>query len=133
MSRRTREQERARHAYACAEKVPEGDRDDYKILANGFGAFVLKNGLAAALSFVERGKSDKAKANTLFLDHLATANLPALTGKKGAGLFAEVRGLEVADYMLVTRELLALTVWLRRAVQATFVKGEEVGGARQTR
>jgi CRISPR type III-B/RAMP module-associated protein Cmr5 len=131
VSRRTREQERARHAYACAEKVLEEDRAAYKALANGFGAFVLKNGLAGALAFVERGKSDKA--NGLFLDHLATANLPALAGKKGAGLFAEVRGLEVADYMLVTREILALTVWLRRAVQATFVKGEEAGGAGQTR
>jgi CRISPR-associated protein Cmr5 len=127
MSGRTREQERAQHAYACAAKVPAKDWSDYKVLTNGFGVFALKNGLAAALAFVERGKSDTA--NTLFLDHLANARIPCLSGKKGPDLPAAVRDLKVADYMLATREVLALVVWLRRAVQAMAPERKEAGGA----
>lgn len=114
----TRDQMRAKHAYACAAAVPPKLRADYKALADGFGAFVLKNGLVAALAFVQRTSGD---ATALFLDHLAGADVPGLAVESGDEVFGAIRDQEdVSAYMLATRELLAYAVWLRRACQATF-------------
>jgi CRISPR-associated protein Cmr5 len=107
------------------EKVPKERRADYKALVNSFGALVLRNGLAAALAFVERKKEKKGEetAEALFLDHLAAATIPGLESiKRGGELPAAVRGLDVAPYMLATREVLKLSIWFRRAAQATFAE-----------
>ncbi len=126
MTRQTRDQRRALHAYECVKDVPEKERPDYETRVNNLGSTVLRNGLAAALAFLEREK-DRPAVNRL-LEHLASAGIPGLQGVKGADLPGKVRGLELRGYMLATREVLHLAVWFRRAVQATFVKKQPEEG-----
>ncbi|MDC0741485.1 type III-B CRISPR module-associated protein Cmr5 [Polyangium mundeleinium] len=116
---RTRDQERALHAYARVKAAVEaGLKDEYKVLVHGLAPTVQRNGLAAAISFIEREKP-RTKAAGRFLDDLAAASLPHLDGRKGDTLPGDIRGLQVPEYMLVTREVLKLAIWFRRAVQAT--------------
>jgi CRISPR-associated protein Cmr5 len=131
MSTRTREQQRALHAWRHVEAVPSEHRDDYKSRVHGLGSAVLRDGLAAALTFVEREARDNKAAARLLEDlavYLATTGLPELEqAHKRNELPRVVRGLSLEAYMLATREVLKLLVWFRRAVQATFT-GKEGGG-----
>jgi CRISPR-associated protein Cmr5 len=132
MKRRTRDQQRALHAYQCVERVPEAARADYGTRVSSLGATVLRNGLAAALAFLEREQEKPAVA--LLLSDLASAGLPGLSLVQGPKLPGKVRELELRGYMLATREVLQLAVWFQRAVQATFVKkkeGSHVAGGRR--
>jgi CRISPR-associated protein Cmr5 len=124
MTRLTREQQRALHAYERVKRVPEKERPDYETQVNALGSTVLRNGLAAALAFLERDQEKKAAARQL-LDDLASARIPGLQSARGAELPGEVRRLELRGYMLATREVLQLAIWFRRAVQATFKKKEQ--------
>jgi CRISPR-associated protein Cmr5 len=127
---RTRDQARAQHAYTCVSEVA-GTEDfaSYGSLVNGFGATVMRNGLVAALAFVQR-RSDAA-ART-FLVHLCRGNIPGMTGKPD--LLQVAIALDVDQYLVATREVLALAVWFRRAVQAREASvtpgpsGQEAGG-----
>jgi CRISPR-associated protein Cmr5 len=125
MKRLTRDQQRARHAYQCVERVPEAERADYGTRVSSLGGTVLRNGLAAALAFLEREKEKKAVER--LLGDLATAGIPGLPTMKGLELPGKVRNLELRGYMLATREVLQLVVWFQRAVQATFEKKKEGG------
>jgi CRISPR-associated protein Cmr5 len=113
----TRDQERARHAYACVAQVDKQHRDDYKVAVNALAAHVMRSGLAASLAFLERKNApDGAR---LLLDHLGAARIPKLEGGHQQ-VAAQARQLGLEDYMLATREVLKVAVWLKRAVQATF-------------
>lgn len=130
MSRLMRDQRRAAHAYGCVAEVPDTLRKDYKILVNDFGANVMRCGLCAALAFVQRkqgkegeGREGASKAGgsreqvaALFLEHLAKAGLPGLRGTRD--LAGDIQGRDAREYMMITREVLALSLWFRRAVQA---------------
>ncbi len=135
MSQRTREQVRAERAYVRVGEVARdksGLADEYKAIANGFGALVLKNGLVAALAFVQR--SGNTDARDRYLDDLAGAKVPGLEGATKTDLFQRVLALDVSAYMLATRELLAVALWLRRAAQVTLEGADEkkeAGGARR--
>jgi len=131
MTRRTRDQERAIHAYERVEKVPKDLFEHYKAQVNTLGPTVLRSGLTAALAFLERKLKDmsdeqreraspQVKAAALLLDHLAGATLPGLEQVQQGGQLPEaVRRLEpLSAYMLATREVLHVALWLRRAVQA---------------
>jgi CRISPR-associated protein Cmr5 len=112
---RTRDQARAQHAYVCVgEAARSQDFESYTALVNGFGATVMRNGLVAAVAFVRRRSDGAANA---FLGHLSHAGIPGLTG--AADLLQEVIALDVDQYLIATRETLALAVWFRRAVQAS--------------
>lgn len=134
----TREQRRALHAYECAEAVaalPEKQRADYRTLVNGLAADILRCGLAAGLALLERkAKPDRERkaapdakpVEALVLEHLAQAKLPALEDvRDGPRLAEQARVMELRGYMLATREVLRLAVWLRWAVEATFPKEEQ--------
>lgn len=110
----TRDQQRARHAFDRVAVVKAGDRDEYKIAVNSFGANVIRSGLAAALAFLERKKD----ASSLFLNDLRSAGIPGVT--KERSLPDQIRDMDVQSYMLVTREILKVTLWFKRAVQAQF-------------
>lgn len=128
MTHRTRQQARALHAYERVGRVPLGERAAYATHLHALGAAVLRNGLAAALAFLERElESEKAEKNKpvgRLLEDLASALLPGLPQTTGVQLPDVVRRLEMSDYMLATRELLQSLVWFRRAVQATFTQEE---------
>ncbi len=122
----TRDQRRQVCAYKAV-RQPDSSRgesagvsdtvfQDFKILVNDLGAHILRGGLSAALAFMARDKSREAWER--FLCVLADVDLPHLSGVPARELPERIRTLPVARYMLVTREVLALSVWLRRAVQA---------------
>jgi CRISPR-associated protein Cmr5 len=113
-----RDQLRARHAYASVASVPHRDRDDYRIAVNSFGAHVIRTGLCAAIAWLQRADT---KGADLFLGHLDAAGIRGLAAAAGGGKasFADrVHAADAADYMIATRDTLALVVWFRRAVQA---------------
>jgi CRISPR-associated protein Cmr5 len=116
MKEMTRDQKRALHAYKCVRDVPAAERKNYKILVNDLGSRVLRSGLAATMAFIERDKSKDAVK--LFMSHLGGAQIPGLSAK--GDVFEQIRALELDDYMLVTRELLKVVTWFKRAVQAEF-------------
>lgn len=120
---RIRDQERARQAYTDVEAVPTDHRRGYKIAVNSFGTYVLREGLAAALAWIERDKNEKAKI--LLIEHLARTNIRGIGPVKDWQLFCKTaRSVPAADYMLATRDLLKTMIWYRRAVQALFAKEE---------
>ncbi|WP_338872954.1 type III-B CRISPR module-associated protein Cmr5 [Myxococcus stipitatus] len=135
MNGQTREQLRALRAYQCVRAVPTGLRADYKPRVHGLGASVLRDGLAAALAFLEREKKADEReplgtnAAKWLLNDLAksleSAPLPELNRRLTTmSLPDAVRELKLEEYMLATRETLRLLVWFRRAVQATFKDSE---------
>ncbi|AGC49204.1 CRISPR-associated Cmr5 family protein [Myxococcus stipitatus DSM 14675] len=135
MNGQTREQLRAIHAYQCVRAVPQGIRADYKPRVHGLGASVLRDGLAAALTFLEREKKadeqaplETNAAKWLLRDlakSLENAPIPELKKRLATMPLPDaVRELKLEEYMLATRETLRLVVWFRRAVQATFKDSE---------
>lgn len=112
----TRDQQRALYAYKCVQEVPKDKLNDYKVHVNSFGANLLKSGLAAAISFLERDKADA------FLRHLQAAGIPRINTladeKQPPTLGAQVRKLETEPYILASREARKIAIWFRRAVQA---------------
>jgi CRISPR-associated protein Cmr5 len=121
MKEMTRDQKRALHAYKCVREVAATDNKglckDYKILVNDLGSRTLRSGLAATMAFIERDKSSEAVKT--FCRHIGGAEIPGLTAMDHK-LFDQIRALELDDYMLVTRELLKVVTWFKRAVQAEF-------------
>lgn len=111
-----RDQRRALHAYDSVGKVPPEKQRDYKIAVNDLGANILRGGLCAAIAAVQRLNS----RGELLLGHLAAAGVPGLEGVAAKDLAKGVRELDADAYMIATREMLQVAVWLKRAVQATF-------------
>lgn len=114
--RLVRDQQRALHAYNCVDKVPKDQQDDYETAVNDLGANILRSGLCAALAAVQR----LGKRGELLLEHLAAANVPGLENARADDLAERVRKLEADAYMIATREMLQVSMWLKRAAQASF-------------
>lgn len=110
-----RDQQRALYAYACVDSVKEDQRRDYKIAVNDLAANILRCGLCAALAAVQR----LGERGTILMKHLAGANVVGLENATEADLARRVRELDVDAYMVATREMLKVAMWLRRACQAT--------------
>ncbi len=125
---RTRDQERALHAYKSVEDVPKEWLDEYKIAVNGLGSYIMRNGLAATMAYLERERERKAVER--LADHLAEANIPGLERCSGKDLPRVVRSLPLDDYQVATREILKLLVWFRRAVRARSLGKEDPHDAR---
>lgn len=112
----SRDQRFAVHAYHCVEHVPKGLHGQYRIAVNDLGANILRGGLCAAIAAIQRLPGKGA----LLLDDLAAARVSGLEGATGNDLGRRIRDLDVDTYMMVTREMLQIAVWLKRAVQASF-------------
>lgn len=111
----TRDQRFALHAYASVASVERGAQKDYKIAVHDFGTNVLRGGLAAAAASLERRDDGGVR---LLRQHLAKASVVGLQGADAETLPGKIRELDVDDYIMATRELLHLSLWLKRAVQA---------------
>ncbi|MBU52789.1 MAG: type III-B CRISPR module-associated protein Cmr5 [Deltaproteobacteria bacterium] len=111
----TRDQLRAQHAHTCVESVDDKNWKDYKILVYGLGPNIMRSGLSATVSFIQRNKGSAAVK--LLWEHLAGAGIPNIP-EKPLEIPAAIRALDVDNYMLTTRELLKCSVWFKRAVQA---------------
>ena len=117
-----RDQARALHAYKSVEAVNAELQKNYKIAVLAFGTNILRSGLSAALSDLERKLNDDGKpsAALALMDHLRNADVPHIPAStRPRDVPAEVRKMGTVEYMLATRETLQVVVWLKRAVQAT--------------
>lgn len=116
----TRDQQRALAAYDALARVAEAPvplRESYKVAVNGLSAHVMRSGLAAALAFLERSAArDDRGGEATFLQDIG-ASLPHTHA--AAPLPARARAADLAEYVLLTREVLKLAVWFKRACQAT--------------
>ncbi len=111
-----RDQRRALQAYDAVSRVPEEQQRDYEIAVSDLGANILRSGLCAALAAVQRlGSRGEA-----VLAHLAAADVPGLRGATRTDLACRVCELDAEAYMIATREMLQVALWLKRAVQASF-------------
>jgi CRISPR-associated protein Cmr5 len=110
-----RDQRRALHAYESVGKVSKAHQKDYKIAVNDLGANILRSGLCAAIAAVQR----LGTRGDLLLGHLAAAGVPGLEGAVANDLAKRARDLDADAYMIATREMLQVAMWLKRAVQAT--------------
>ena len=115
-----RDQERALIAYQNVATVGDPrEREKYRTTVKSLGSEIIRSGLSAALAFLERGKKEPAIVS--LLEHLAGSGIPGVPeGCSGAHLPGAIRGLDAGEYMLATREMLALCLWYKRAVDATF-------------
>jgi len=111
-----RDQQRALHAYEAVGNVPKAQQKDYQIAVNDLGANILRSGLCAALASVQR----LGNRGDVLLGHLATAGVPGFGGATATDVAKRARELDADGYMIATREMLQVAVWLKRAVQATF-------------
>lgn len=131
-TRLNREQRRAMHALRLWKTAREADwpEANYRTLVNGFGAQVLRSGLLAAVAFARRYVDDRAAAHMLSgLFHPQVMSVGILHRVKPDDLIEALARLDAAAYMLATREVLAATLWLRRAVQESAADGSDRQGA----
>ncbi len=118
----TRDQKRALLAYEQVDALANDKQrfDNFATLVNNLGAQIIRSGLAAALAFAERYRDQDAVTHLLsaIAAHLGKLNVPGIQQPNDRNIAGQIRALSVADYMLVTRELLKLIIWLKRAIQA---------------
>jgi CRISPR-associated protein Cmr5 len=112
------DQVRMKAAYRRLEGASDADKRAWKQVVTGLGAEVQRCGLLQALAFAHRGPN-KALAEPLcqaLREHLVKTR--QLTGEMPrSGFLVEVRDLDRATYMRVTREVIAFAVWLKRAAE----------------
>ena len=118
-----KDQARALDAYKWAEEAKARDAlEDYEIAVQSFAAVLLRSGLAAAVSVLERSK--ERDGFKLLLSNLASRPLPGIPQIPAEEWPPRVRALADASlYMQATRELVAFLGWLRRACRALGAEG----------
>ena len=120
-----REQLRAKHAYEVVRRAREGNAwTRYESLVMGLPVVILRCGLVGAVAWLAR---DKEVGKAVMQD--ASAEVPGLAGNPST-LMERVCQLELAPYMVATREALKVAGWLKRAAQA--MPKAEVADAQST-
>jgi CRISPR-associated protein Cmr5 len=119
----TRDQRYAKQIYEQVSQVPEAERQKYGSMAHKLPVLIRTAGLAQALAFVDSRGSDEQKK---LLDHLAVV----VNEQNAQNLLARSRTAELADYMRLTRNVLAALVWYKRFAQSVLgvAAGEEAEG-----
>lgn len=114
----TLEQYRVKLAWdvTSAYATDDGRKAAWKTAIMGFGTNVHRCGLLQAVAFLRRDEEQIYSALGVVLDtHLRQRGF--LAGQTNADLMTTVGALSAMDYMLVSREVLAVSVWLKRAAQ----------------
>jgi CRISPR-associated protein Cmr5 len=107
-------------AYGFVCKVLEREREDYEIAVNDLGAKILRSGLCGALAAVQR----PGEGGELLFRHLTDVRVPGLEGATANDLARRLgEQLDADADMLATREMLQVSMWLKRAVRARFGEG----------
>lgn len=114
--RPTLERRRMQFAYNELTRLTPAQRDLWERAVDGLGPEVQRAGLLQALAFLHRGPTKEIAEH---LGKRIRAHLEDLghLPKKQEPLLLTVRDLDTLSYMRITREIIALSVWLKRAVQ----------------
>lgn len=109
----TRNQKYASSAYEKVSNVPNDQKSKYKTMTDKLPVLIHSAGLAQALAFVDaKANSSNEQAWKLLLNHLAT------TIEMDKNLLLErSRKAELAEYMKLTRDVLAALSWYKRFAQ----------------
>lgn len=108
----TRNQKYAISAYENVKNVKDLEKNKYKTMTDKLPVLIHSAGLAQALAFVD-AKAAKEEAWKLLLNHLATT----IEMDKNK-LLERSRMAELAEYMKLTRDVLAALSWYKRFAQA---------------
>jgi CRISPR-associated protein Cmr5 len=92
-------------------EAPENQRKKYGSMAHKLPVLIRTAGLAQALAFVDSRGSDEQKK---LLEHLAVV----VNEQNAQNLLERSRTAELADYMRLTRNVLAALVWYKRFAQS---------------
>lgn len=119
----TLEQHRVQVAYATTEAflgngpTPERQKN-WKTAVMDFGTQVQRCGLLQAVAFLKRDADQQVHQALLpaIRQHLITRGM--LKNNCPDDLFVVAKALESRQYMLVSREVLALSAWVKRATQS---------------
>jgi hypothetical protein len=113
-----RDQQRAIWAYRkAAEMRATNLLEDYETAVQSFAAALLRNGLAVAVSILERS-ADREEYKRL-LGHLAGWEVQGMATCAESEWPGQIRAIaDLQLYMQITREFIALASWLRRACRA---------------
>jgi len=120
---RTLEQDRARYAWNCVQKVKNQTfAGDYRTIAVKVPSLILTNGLGQTLAFL-RSKPDRLHFQSIYR-HLAewVGNRVHASGDLLDWLVKEATSQQ---YRLATMEALALLQWLKRFAEAELPKKRE--------
>lgn len=117
-----------RMARIALDKVREADKDKafakkYRSRAMGFPAMVMQSGLAQALGFLQAKSGGKVAGDEYgqYLNDIAK-----VAGKdSGKALWEKAISVEIADYRLLTRDVLDAAGWIKRMTQAVIRVDEE--------
>jgi hypothetical protein len=113
----TLEQQRMQRAYRALEAAGK-EQDAWIRVLKGLGPEVQRSGLLQALAFLHRGPDGDCAEPICRVIREHLANLGHVEPQPDAkGFLIEVRDLDRGEYMRVTREVLAFSVWLKRAAQ----------------
>ena len=122
---RTQRMAHAAHAAVEARKS-YAQTKEYGSLALSLPAMILQNGLAQATGFLlAKGAGKNESAHLALLDDLAavlraTVGAPAKTGSE---LHQHIIGADLGRSMVLTREALAVSGWLKRYAQGVLKAG----------
>lgn len=114
------EQRRIAAAYALLDDLPKEQMNEWSGIVQGFGAEVQRCGLLQTIAFLQRKGSLAVRLCRGLSGHLVQRGLIERTADADRDARALLRVLQDMDadrYMLVTREVLAFSVWLKRASQ----------------
>lgn len=123
------EQQRMKRAYAAIDETQGKSREAWVRAVEGLGPEIQRAGLLQALAFLHRGPTKEIAPDLCgeIRQHLSGLGHLEKVAPPG-GFLVEIRDLDRGAYMRVTRETLALSVWLKRAAQ--ILAKETTGGGR---
>lgn len=129
----TTERERARYAYECAEVGSDLEwKKEYKSYVRKIPMLVKTNGLAATFAYVSSRKNkDKAKKgyayHTIYVQVANWLREQNYLPNEGIDMSKQLIQLDSPAYRVVTNEVLALFMWIRRFSEA-MIEGEASDG-----
>lgn len=124
------EQHRIKLAWTLAENAVKQSRcAKWRTAMMGFGTNIHRCGGLQALAFVRRDDSSVyAELEKAAREHLQERGF--LSRDAGQDLMVVFRDAQSFDYMVLSRELLALAIWLRRAAQIVCPNTTSTAGGR---
>lgn len=127
-NRQTRSQRLARKALDCVQRAASSKlADDYKPRAMSFPTLVLQSGLAQAVGFLSC-KSSNEGIGQAYRQYFA--DLATVVGKEsGKDLLQSAVNSPLAEYRMLTREVLDAALWLKRFSQSLIQKEGTHSGA----
>lgn len=122
------EQERAKFAFECVQKVTENNRGEYRALVRSFPIMIHNNGFGAAISLLY-AKKDKKSAYDFLYDNISDwLGGKYLTLEEGQDLMEVISTKGGRDkYKLMANETMAFLKWLKRFAEGGIPEDEESG------